>query len=258
MQLRFELGDPQAPRGHAIVYAHAGNDPNRLLATYCVVLPIQFSIGKYLPPILSGQLPMEGLRDASAMSVVPMPPMLEDYDNLAALRQLAERRGDDLCDMGNVFISDDGQRMTYAAEACQAYGVLFAQYSERWPQPVEESTASVAPLEELNVEDIMTQVLPERDRLSELSRLVGQARYALDGHDRHLLAEVSATMRRIARSLPEKYRADLLVDAALREDASSARLAELYLQRGYKLADEDYANIPPIEREIRNLRGESE
>ncbi|MGZ3601055.1 MAG: hypothetical protein ACXWQ5_15415, partial [Ktedonobacterales bacterium] len=251
-------GDPQAPRGHAIVYAHAGNDPNRLLATYCVVLPIQFSIGKYLPPILSGQLPMEGLRDASAMSVVPMPPMLEDYDNLAALRQLAERRCDDLCDMGNIFISDDGQRMTYAAEACQSYGVLFAQYSERWPQPVEESSTSVAPLDELNIDDVMAQVLPERDRLSELARLVGQARYALDGHDRPALAEVSASMRRIARSLPEKYRAELLVEAALREDATSARLAELYLQRGYKLADEDYANIPPLEREIRTLRGEPE
>lgn len=258
MQLRFELGDPQAPRGHAIVYAHAGNDPNRLLATYCVVLPIQFSIGKYLPPILSGQLPMEGLRDASAMSVVPMPPMLEDYTNLTALRQLAERRGDDLCDMGNIFISDDGQRMTYAAEACQSYGVLFAQYSERWPQPVEESTASVTPLDDLNVEDVMAQVLPERDRLAELARLVGQARYAHDGHDQHLLAEVSASMRRIARSLPEKYRAEALVEAAMREDTSSARLAELYLQRAYKLADEDYASIPPIEREIRTLRGEPE
>ena len=65
-------------------------------------------------------------------------------------------------------------------------------------------------------------------------------------------------MRRIARSLPEKYRAELLVEAALREDATGARLAELYLQRGYKLADEDYANIPPLEREIRTLRGEPE
>lgn len=256
MQLRFELGDPRAPRGHAIVYAHAGNDPNRLLATYCVVLPIQFSIGKYLPPILSGQLPMEGLRDASALSVVPMPPMLEDYVSLNALRQLAERRGDDLCDMGTIFISDDGQRMTYAAEACQSYGMLFAEYSQQWPQPIEESTASVTPIEELNVEDVMAQVLPERDRLAELARLVGQARYAVEGHDKHLLAEVDVSMRRIARSLPEKYRTELLVDAALREDVAGARLAELYLQRAYKLADEDYASIPPIERDIRALRGE--
>ena len=63
-------------------------------------------------------------------------------------------------------------------------------------------------------------------------------------------------MRRVARSLPEKYRADALLEAALREDAAGAQLAELYLQRGYKLADEAYADIPPIEQKIRALRGD--
>ena len=255
MQLRFELGEANTPRGHAIVYAHLGNDTQRVIATYCVVLPIQFSIGKFLPPILSGQIPTEGLAEAATMSVVPIPPMLEDVSGMAELRQIAERRDDDLCDIGSIFLTNDQQRMAYAAEACQAYGQLYAEYLERQPVIAPSATGGRAvEAEELNADDVVTNLLPERDRISELSRLIGQARYAIEGHDRRLLDEVSATMHRIARSLPEKYRADLLVAAALNADATGARLAELYLQRAYKLLDEDYASIPPIEEQIRELR----
>lgn len=256
MQLRFELGDAQAPRGHAILYARTGNDGERILATYCIVMPIQFSIGKYLPPLFASQMPLEGIREASQMSVVPIPPMLEDGPNLATLRQLAERRGDDFCDLGTIFIQDDTQRMAYAAEACQIYGQLYGNYSQRWPDVVESPSQS-APLDDLDVNDVLAEVLPERDRLGELARLTGQARYALDGHDQHLLDDVTRQMRRIAASLPEKYRADLLVDAALRGDATGPRLAGLYLQRAYKLLDEQYTDIPPIERDIRALREQS-
>jgi hypothetical protein len=257
MLLSFDLGDPRAPRGHAIIYARAGNDPNRVLATYCVVLPIQFSIGKFLPPMLSGQLPMEGLQDPDATSAVPIPPILEDAPALAQLRLLAERRGDDLCNIGTVFISDDGQRMTYAAEACQSYAQMFVEYMQEWPQVAPSSssteTANNTPLDDLNVEDVLAEVLSERDRLADLARMVGQARYAIDGHDKRLLDEVTQSMRRIARTLPEKYRANQLIDAALRTDTTGSRLAQLYIQRAYKLADEEYADIPPIEGEIRAL-----
>ena len=256
MQLRFELGDPQAPRGHALLYAHAGTDSERILATYCVVLPIEFSIGKYLPPMFASQMPLEGLREASQMSVVPIPPMLEDAPGLATLRQLAERRGDDLCDLGTIYIHDDSQRMTYAAEACQTYGQLYGDYSQRWPAAIDEAPSAV-PLDDLDVNDVIAEVLPERDRLGELARLTGQARYAIDGHDQHVLADVTRQMRRIAGSLPEKYHADMLVDAALRDDATGPRLAGLYLQRAYKLLDEEYTDIPPIERDIRALREQS-
>ncbi|HLZ23581.1 MAG TPA: hypothetical protein VKQ30_15825 [Ktedonobacterales bacterium] len=253
MQLRFELGDSQAPRGHAIIYAHTSGSTGAVLATYCVVLPIQFSIGKYLPPLFASQIPLEGLRDANAMSVVPIPPMLEDGPGLTELRAIAEHRGDDLCDLGTIFISDEGQRMTYAAEACAQYAQLFAEYSRRWPT-VTEAEPAQAPLDELDVDAVMAQVMPERDRLAELARLIGQARYALDVRDTHQLDEVKQSMQRITQSLPGKYRADQLMEAALRTDAAGPRLAELYLQRAYKLLDEDYAGIPPIEENIRALR----
>jgi hypothetical protein len=254
MQLSFDLGDRQAPRGHAILYAHAGEDRSHILATYCVILPIQFSMGKFLPPMLASQLSLEGLRDSDAMSVVPIPPILEDAPPLPQLHQLAERRGDDLCDIGTIFISDDGQRMTYAAEACQSYAQLFADYVAKWPVVAETSSeGSETPLDDLNVEEVLAGVLSERDRLAELARMMGQLGYAREGHDQRLLEEVTQSMRRLARTLPEKYRANQLVDVVTKADAANPRLAELYIQRAYKLADEEYADIPAIDSEIRAL-----
>jgi hypothetical protein len=250
VQLRFELGDPETPRGHAILFARISGNPQRVIATYCVLLPIQFSIGKYLPPILSGQMPLEGLGDASAPAAVPIPPMLEDVAGSASLRQLAERRGDDLCELGTLQLSDDGQRMAYAAEACQAYAQLYADYMSHWP-----AVSDVVPdaRDDLDVDSVLDEVLTERDRIGEIARLIGQARYAVEGHDARLLDDVSKSLHRHARALPEKYRAEQLVAAALRTDGTGPRLAELYLQRAYKLLGEDYADIPPIENEIRSL-----
>jgi hypothetical protein len=170
------------------------------------------------------------------------------------LRELAERRGDDLCDMGTLLITDDNQRLAFAAEGCMEYAELYAAYQQRSPVTAEPSQPEQSPLDDVDVDDVVASMLPERDRLSEIARLIGQSRYALETGDRRQLDEVTKTMHRLARSLPEKYRADLLVEAALRTDNTGPRLAELYLQRAYKLLDEDYIGIPPIEQEIRDLR----
>jgi hypothetical protein len=251
MGLQFERGDAQEPRGHAILYARVSGS-ERYVATYCIVLPISFSMAKYLPPMLSGQL--GGLEAASeGMSVVPIPPMLEDIADLANLRQQAERRDDDLCDMGTIALGDDSQRMTFAAQGCGEYGQLYERYQSRWPAVETEPTPP--PLDDVNVDDMLSDILPERARLSELSRLIGQARYAIETDDRRQLDETTLNMKRLARSLPEKYRATLLVDSALRRDDTGPRLAELYLQRAFKLADEDYIGIPPIDEQIHALQG---
>jgi hypothetical protein len=255
VDLRFELGDPQAPRGHALVFARSSNAMGPVLATYCVVLPVAFSIGKYLPPMFAAQMPMEGLRDTHTLGVVPIPPMLEEVPNVETLRQSAERRGDDLCDIGTLLLTDDSQRVAYAAEAAAAYGQLFANYVANWPA-VAVTPASPAE-RELEVEDVLAEVLSERDRLAELARSLGTLRYAMEGNDRRLREETVRSMRRIAMGLAQKYRTDQLIEAALRPDDQGAHLAQLYLQRAYKLVDEDYAAIPPIEREIRELQGET-
>ncbi|HEV8192543.1 MAG TPA: hypothetical protein VGP82_13835 [Ktedonobacterales bacterium] len=252
--LRFELGNSDRPRGHALMYARLSGSPERIVATYCIVLPISFSLGKYLPPMLAGQLPMEALRDETTGNAMPIPPMFEDVSSVPYLHQLAERRGDDLCDMGTLLITDDNQRLAFAAEGCMEYAELYAAYQQREPVTEESAGSDESPLDDVDVEDVAASLLPERDRLGEIARLISQARYALETGDQRQLDEVTTSLHRLARSLPEKYRADLLVESALRRDTPGPRLAELYLQRAYKLLDENYTDIPPIEQEIRDLR----
>jgi hypothetical protein len=253
--LRFELGDSQSPRGHAILYAHVSGS-SAIVATYCVVLPISFSIGKYLPPMFAGQLPIDALNESvSPVSAMPIPPMFEDVPSLESLQQLAERRADDLCDMGTLVLSDDNARLQFAAEGCAEYGEMYSSYQARWPTV--ETERSETPLDDLDVDDVLASVLPERDRLGEIARLISTARYAMESGDKGSLDKAASDMRRIAKPLPEKYRADRLIEAALRPDGTGPKLAGLYLQRAYKILDEDYMSIPPLDAEIRALQGEN-
>src|SRR5262245_12985047 len=178
--LRFEIGDSEAPRGHALMYARLSGSAERIVATYCIVLPISFSLGKYLPPMLAGQLPVDALRDESTGNAMPIPPMFEDVAGGEYLRQLAERRGDDLCDMGTLLIADDNQRLAFAAEGCMEYAELYAAYQQRSPVTAERTQSEESPLDDVDVEDVVASMLPERDRLAEIARLIGQSRYALE------------------------------------------------------------------------------
>jgi len=262
MQLRFLLGDAQVPKGHAILFARNSADQQRVLAVYCVVLPIRFSIGKFIPPILAAQMPTEGLREAAGLNYVPIPPMLEEVDSLDELERLAELRGDDLCDIGtSVRLDDDTSRFTLPAEAGEVYATMYTSYanafiSQHEQRPISQRSEET-PLDDLDVDALMGSVLSERDRLNELAKLIGTARYALDGKDTRLLRETEQRLRRTAEPLSAKYRTSELIKAALESGERGWKLAQLYLERAYKLVEEQYAEIPRIEREIRELTADA-
>lgn len=252
--IRFLRGDSQAPKGHAIFFARSNRDTQTVLATYCVVPPTPLSLAKYLPSFLASQLPAEDLQEATNIPVMPIPPMLEEGSSMEQLEVLAERRNDDLVDLGTIDPRDNAARMQMVQEACQEYGQFYANYAASFrsfsaPPPIEERL----PDEELDAEELLVRTMSERQRLGELSRLVGMARYALDGHDEMSLQETKQRMQRIGQHMPEKYRTTELISAAIEPDERGARLAQLYLERGYKLLDEEYADIPGIERSIREL-----
>jgi hypothetical protein len=257
MSIQFLRGDPQAPKGHAIFIAHSTSDARTVLATYCIVPPMPLSLAKYLPSFLASQLSPEDLQDATNVPVMPIPPMLEEGSTLERLQMLAERRDDDLCDIGSISPRDEGARMQLVAQGCQEYGQLYVNYASTFAQvpsiaPVEDE-APLA-LDDLDTEELLIQTMTDRQRLAELGKLVGVARYALEGHDTQLLQDTRQRMRRIAHPLPDKYRSTDLMAAASDPKERGARLAELYLERAYKLLDEEYADIPRIEQAIRELQ----
>ena len=256
MDMRFLRGDPQAPKGHAIFIARSTSDPRTVFCTYCIVPPTPLSLAKYLPSFLAAQLPPEELRDANNVNVMPIPPMLEEGSSLEHLQMLAERRDDDLCDLGSINPRDEGVRMQRVAEGCQEYGQLYLNYTltfqEAAAAPIIEEPG--APLDDLDAEDLLLQTMTDRERLTELGKLIGMARYALEGHDTNLLEETKDRMQRISGRLADKYRSYDLIHAAVDASERGARLAELYLERGFKLLDEEYADIPRIEKAIRELQ----
>jgi len=224
-------------------------------ATYLVVAPIKMDLGKYIPAAFASQL--SGQLTAAAPSAYPLPPVPEKFDGgLAALERLAALRSDDLIDGGTLRMSDP----LYALQPVTDIGV---QYAERWSAYIESAgddvpeVAAGTPagrLVEADVDDLLLQVMPDREKVSRLARLAGTLRYAVEGGDARQIDDTVADMQRVARHLPEKYRPAELIDAARSAEGNSAQLAELFLERCYRLVDEDYAALAEIDRRIEALK----
>jgi hypothetical protein len=263
MTMQFLRGNVRRPRGHAILIAHSSSNPRVVYCTYCVVPPVPMSIAKFLPPMFTSQIPAEELREAANVSggSMPIPPMLEETSSLAYMERLAERRDDDLCDIGSVSSTDEMSRMQMAIMSSNEYGQLYtssmADLTEKNPAALSSSAAEggdVGALDDVDADELMLQTMPDRQKLAELGKLTGTARYAIDGHDNALVQETRKKMQRIANLLAAKYRGTELVAAATNPNAQGTRLSELYLSRAFKLLDEEYAEIPSIERAIRDLQ----
>lgn len=250
MDLDFELGSPDRARGHAIAYFRLSEDPNRIFATYLVVPPVTMNLAKYVPPMFATQF---AASDLQSISAVPLPPVPEEVENEGWLRRLAEARGDDLLALGATNEGDMERMLLSTAEAAQRYQRLYQDAVSRLPldQPPEP-----APVGELDSDSILYQLLDERSLLSEIAKLAGTLRYAVDGNDDRLRKETMAKLQAATKNLPEKYRGEQIIAAAQESGDRGSRLTQLYLDRGFKLAAEDYEALGPIEQQIKTVEGQ--
>ena len=91
--MTFRAGDPERPRGHALVFFRDGESPDDLWATYLVVTPIKMDLGKYIPAAFASQL--AGQLSAACPSAYPLPPVPEKFEGgLTALEHLADLRNE--------------------------------------------------------------------------------------------------------------------------------------------------------------------
>lgn len=255
MGIQFLRGNSQAPKGHAIFIARSRSNSQVVYSTYCLVPPIPMSIAKYLPPLFAAQIPSEELQGANNIAGMPIPPMLEEGMSVEQLETIAERRDDDLCDIGTVS-NEEVERMQMATISSQEYAQLYASSIKQVPplHAQKSSLESSSSKEEVDADQLLLQSMSERQRLAEVGKLVGMARYALEGKDTAALQDTKQRIERVMALLPEKYRGNEIISAAFAPNARGAKLAELYLSRAYKLLDEDYAEIPGIESAIRELK----
>src|SRR5207247_10986595 len=66
----------------------------------------------------------------------------------------------------------------------------------------------------VDVDDLLLQVMPDRDKVGRLARLTGTLRYAVDGGDTRQVEDTVGEMEQIGRHLSDKYRPAELIAAA--------------------------------------------
>jgi hypothetical protein len=239
MALLFERGDRDAPVGHALLYWRT--DDSAIVATYVGVPPIPFDPTPFIPPMLAGAF--EGVDLGNATAILPIPPIPQQVSGVDYLQALAAHRRDDLIFCGPT--TRDPMRL--AADAAQAA----AYYGELYEGAAPADTAAPAEEPEPAAHDpdaARFADMTEEERLNQLSMLTGRLRDSMqDGApDR----DVERQMRQLAALLPAKYRAQDLLEAALTPGERGLRLAQLYLQRSFKLYHEEYMDLERIDQEI--------
>ena len=254
--LTFELGSPEHPRGHALFYVRSSANPDAVLVSYLVILPVAVDISRYLPPFLTQSL---GSAAAGGMggeqSALAWPPVPEPFSGYPRLRALAAARGDDLIFGGTVNADQVEVLMHATGQAAAEY----AQSYTRDALPALDAGPASAPSgepegsSELDVDEVLYSLLGDRERLSELVKLVGVLRDAVERGDRRAVDAASADVRRLARHLAPKYRADALLEAAQLPGERGRRLADLYVQRCYRVVNEDYSGLEAVDARIREF-----
>ena len=264
MDLYFDRGDSNNPAGHALVYFRVDTEPDKVYASYVVTLPIKSDLTKFLPPFLASHLGALPLNDLSSFA---MPPVPEPVDGFGELERLSMQRGDDLVYAGSMFSYDLPRMMESVTEAVSSYGELYSASGksatvageaavvegESLPvaeEPEEEADGS------LSVNEVLFSFMSESDKLSELSRLLGRLRFAVEGADSAAAAEVGDEIRALARHLPEEFQLANLLAVSQDTSERSSQLAKLYLDRCFRLSAGETAQAAELEEEIRRLQGE--
>lgn len=244
MTVSFERGDPSRPRGHALVYFRESLDPSRIRASYLVVAPIEMDLAKYVPPMFAAQL---SALVPSGPTAMPLPPVPEPVESLDWLLRLAAAREDDVIDGGTLDPSSPQQMIMRTSELASEYAALWAEYASRLP---EEATAEESPTALPDVDDLLLSILSDSEKISRIARLAGTLRYAVEAGDAVLAQDAERDILRIGRHLAPAYRIDDVLAAARHRSPEGRKLLELYLDRCYKLAAEDYAALERLDREI--------
>ena len=260
MDITFERGDPEHPKGHALLYFRVNTEPDKVYATYVVTLPVKADLAKYVPPFLASHLGNLPLSDFSAFAMPPVPEPVDSYEELERMSRL---RDDDLVYGTSMFSFDLPRMMEAVTEAVEVYSRMYAN-QQGGPGALETEPAQLeAPeLEPVNqdrsydVNEVLFSLMSERDKLGELSKLLGKLRFAVEGDDSQNADEAVEEIKTLAKYLPEEFEVPALLVVARDTSQKGSRLAQLYLDRCFRLSDGDVGSARDLEEQIRSLKDE--
>ena len=262
MDLTFDRGDPDRPKGHALLYFRVSTEPDKVYATYLVTLPVKADMSKYVPPFLASHLGNLPMSDFSAFAMPPVPEPVGSYEDL---ERMSRQRDDDLVFGDSMFSFDLPRMMEAVNEAVEAYSKKYAGRLDgpgalvaESPQP-QADQPDPAPDEDrsYNVNEVVFSLMSERDKLGELSKLLGKLRFAVEGDDSRNADEAVEEITTLAGHLPEEFQVSSLLAVARDASQKGSRLAQLYLDRCFRLSDGDVNSARELEEQIRSLRDSS-
>lgn len=245
MNLKFELGDPNKPRGHVVVYFKTVDTKETLLATYVVIMPITMDFAKYVPPVLAPHLGNFSSKDDSVFALPPIPEEVENYEQLLHMAQL---RDDDLVFGGEIDNSDVDKIMHQVSDIAGEYGHLWEIHANSYQR--EKHTLAD---KQLGVNDVVYSLMSHADLLSELSSIVTNLRSALSNEDYKIASDIEDMISILTKYLPHHYRINDLMKAARDMTTRGEQLTTLYIERCNKLVDGDPNDTADLEAEIRLL-----
>ena len=265
MDLTFERGDSEKPKGHALVYFRVNTEPDMVYASYVIILPINADLSKYVPPFLVSHL---GGVPLNEFSVFAMPPVPEPVSGQQELERLAQLRDDDLVYGGDMFSFDLPRMMEQVTEAVQAYSQLCGDRLRTGEAAPDLEPAGLPPSPgpgdgpgtdddpSYQVNEVLFSLMSESDKLSELSRFMGKLRFAVEGQDSEMAEEATDEISTLARHLPENFEVTNLLTVAKDTSPKSSKLAQLYLDRCFRLSAGDYSSVQTLDTEIQTLKSQ--
>ena len=251
MDLTFEKGNKDQPKGHAILYYLAGD---KILATYLAVLPLKLDLSKYVPPFLASQMKSSGIDEFSSFAIPPVP---EEIEHFEYLERLADFRGDDLIYAGTVREEDPLEAANQVNDAVQTYASIYQNAVHEISPSHSSDSSPMDSASDLDVGEVMLSLMSERDKLGELAKLLSKLQFAVEGTDDRLIEESKDEITLLAKHLPEKYHISQIVDAVSQPSPKSSQLAQFYLERCYKIVDENLDDLGELEKMIEELLKET-
>ena len=243
MNLDFERGEPQKTKGHAFIYFTGSESDSTYFATYLMVQPINVDVSKYVPPFLMNQMG-ELEKDLSAFAFPPSP---EQIDSLDDIKYLAEIREDDLIYGGKIQSNNPTAALIKVNEILEWYSSIYESNNKLLSDKTIDSENGT------NVNEVVYSLMNDRDKLEELTKLIGKLRYDVDVTEERLSQETEEQIKLLSKHLPESHEISKIISAAKGAQSTDHKLADLYLQRSFHLINEAFDDLTNIDREIKKL-----
>tara|TARA_B100001179_G_scaffold227519_2_gene210199 strand:- start:2068 stop:2856 length:789 start_codon:yes stop_codon:yes gene_type:complete len=259
--LKFIIGDPSRPSGHAMVYF---DSDEIIYAAYVIDLPIKMTaedISKYVPPIYSEQIDQLEIDKMMSKKNLAYPPGPEKYDgDLISLKKLCKIRKDDLLYGGTIEVTNAINSMSKLNQIADEYSELCKVFfdenlimKEIFNEPSRDNDTNNKTIKDGNTYSMMN----ETNLLTELTKIIGEIDYAETNNEKETIRIQLEKIKTIKDLLPTNRKIDEIIFHVKESNEKSKEIISILLLRAFSLLNEDYIKVQELENMLNSLNSEN-